>query len=311
MGPKSEVMKFPSGREGSPELNQISYPRLGSIKYDGSFCLVYDGDLYSRRLILHQNRYLWSRFKPLLDYAMHRDVVFMGELFSCKHFHEGQSIFRSYTADLHDTAIMVFDCMSKADFDLKTGSVPFEHRYLMYKHMLKVLDHEYTIPIQQNSLSDEQAAQTFFQRALSSGHEGIVTRDPGGYYKHGRCTFKEGNLFRHRKYERADAVVLDIHEQSRRKTGVEVPKLADGTAYRSFKKDDYEPAGMAGSMEVRDEGGRIFKAGLGEYWTFEARRRLWRERGSCKGKTVEIEYNPTGEKNNPRQPKVVRFRDDK
>lgn len=310
--PRNEVMKFPSGKAGSPELTELVYPRLGSIKFDGSFCLVYDGELYSRNLIPHPNRFLRDRFAPVLELGQSKQLIFMGEIFDpTRQFSEGQSITRSYAGEMGNSSLFVFDCMNRKAWDAKNGWLKFATRYAIYRRLIESLCDEYVLPVYQEELLNVTDAILKYQRAIADGHEGLVTRDANAYYKFGRCTKREADLFRHTELRRVDAICLEVLEASERKAGVVPPKLLDGRVHRSFKQDDSVSAGTAGSLRVRDRAGREYGVGFGQSWTAKRKLDLWRERDKAIGKIVEIEHKVAGEKDVPRQAKLVRFRDDK
>lgn len=309
INPMHEVMKFPSGKDGSPAFTKLQYPRWASLKYDGSYCLIFEGELFSRNLKLHPNIKLKERFAPLLNI---KDMVFMGELVDLTgQFHDTQSIARSYTADLGSISLMIFDSVAHNNWVYKSGDLPFEFRYQRYLRYLEGLSHEYIQPVYQEVICDADVAQVYYDEAISHGHEGIVSRDPRAYYKYGRCTRAEDNLFRHTPMERCEARILEVLEKLERKDGVEVGRLLDGRAHRSFKKADHQLAGTAGSVRVRDEYGREYKVGFGKGWDNDRKNRLWKNRLSCVGRLVEVEYKPVELSELPRQPKLVRFRDDK
>jgi len=307
--PRREVMKFPSGKAGSPGLETLNYPRFGSFKIDGSYCFTFNGELYSRNLILHPNRFLRKRLAPLLDL---KDMVFMGELFDPSgEFTDSQSITRSHAADIGCMTMFVFDCLPLKVFTTGGNGLRYFYRYNTYKRMMESLSHEFIQPVYQEMLVDVGQAQILFDRSISAGHEGIVTRDPNAYYKYGRLTARENDCFRHTRFERCDAILLEVVEAKKRRDGVEPPKLLDGRAHRSFKKDDYSLAGTAGSLRVRDEQGREYGVGFGVGWTDARKREVWEQRHKLQGCCVEVEYKPDGMKDLPRQPKLVRFREDK
>tara|TARA_R100001086_G_scaffold43269_1_gene19120 strand:+ start:88 stop:699 length:612 start_codon:yes stop_codon:yes gene_type:complete len=193
----------------------------------------------------------------------------------------------------------------------KEGGLTYRYRYGIYKHLVEGLSNEFIIPTQQEVLDNHEIATRFFEDTIRDGHEGIVTRSPDSYYKYGRRTRSEQDLFRHTKNSRIDAVVLEILPKKERRDGVPVPKLSDGRAHRSFKKDDYVPVGVAGSLTVRDERGRVFGVGFGQGWNDNRKRELWGNRHTYLGKVVELECKEAGEKDLPRHPKLIRFRDDK
>lgn len=316
--PKKQVMLFPSGAAGSPELKDISYPRFASIKYEGTFCLVFDGELYTRRLKLQPNLHLRKRFEPLLQRSVELRTVFMGEIYDpSRQFNEGQSIVRSYAGELFDTGIYVFDCLSLEDWLSGSGGMPFSIRYDTYTQYVKALEHPYIKAVEQKRVINAEAATEFYRQSLRDGYEGTVTRDIKGYYKHGRCTARDNDLFRHREKARCEATVLSVNRGKRLRFDVERTRLLNGLLDRPHKVEDYEDDDIAGSLTVRvlkDEpivGNIECSIGFGPGFTLEDRRNMWWERKRLTGKTVEVEYNPNENKDKLRQPKLITFRSDK
>lgn len=310
--PRKQVMLFPSGEEGSVPLQKLLYPRMMSIKYEGTFCMMYAGNLWSRQLKLIPNGFLQTRFKRILDYTLENNFVFFGELFSeSTSFGNSQSILRSYSKDLDDVEFYCFDCLRRSDYDSSTGGFSYATRYNQYTRIILDKDFPYVHPVEQFNINSYEEALRFYKTALSLDHEGVVSRSEDAYYKHGRCTGSEANLYRHRESARADVRIVDILPAKILKEGVENPRLLNGRKGRTFLKEHYETSDIAGSVVVKFEGGPEFKCGLGKGFTNEARKKLLDTSSRVIGKIAEISYNPHQIKDVPRQAKLVCVRDDK
>jgi len=310
--PTRQVQLFPSGEEGSPPFSSLIYPRMGSIKYDGTFCLVYNGELYTRRLKFQPNQFLRKRFESLLAYSKDNQIVFMGEIYDpSKKFNEGQSIVRSYAGELFETSFYIFDCLPERDWKRGTGGMPFYIRYDTYTSAVQSITNTYIKAIEQVDLKNEAAAIKMYNKAIEDGYEGLVTRSPRGYYKHGRCTAKDQDLFRHRKIGRCEGKILAINQGKKLKDGVSRNILLNGLLDRPHKNEDYIPDNIAGSIEVLTESGITCAVGFGKGWTIEDRRKFWGIKEILIGKIIEIEYNANENKTALRQPKFVRLRNDK
>jgi hypothetical protein len=104
-------MLFPPGRSGSAPLDTLTYPRLVSIKYDGTFVLMYEGELWSRQLKRIPNKGLKEKFHDVLEKLKERRLSLMGELLNPKQdFHGNQSLTRSHDApvDSLDYFVILF-----------------------------------------------------------------------------------------------------------------------------------------------------------------------------------------------------------
>jgi hypothetical protein len=307
--PRQQVMLFPPGEDGCPDFGEIPYPRFSSPKLDGSFCLVFQGGLFSRRCKPLPNSHLYTRLQPLLDLSLDRGLVLMGELYDpTEEVAAGIGLVRAHASDIGETGIYLFDCIGYDDWKRGTGGLRFEVRYRILENLPEI---PYVSVIPQTLVRSAAEAQALFEDALQMGYEGTVTRDPNAYYKHGRCTARERNLFRHTENVRLDAIIIGVSQGKKLKEGVDTGVLLSGLKARTHEGDNYEPDEIAGALLVRDEQGREFKVGFGHGWTLEMRRELWANRDNILRRVVEIKAKRFGEKENPRQPKLVRFRDDK
>ena len=156
--------------------------------------------------------------------------------------------------------------------------------------------------MRQHLVHDSKTAEQLYQRALDEGYEGVVSRSPTAYYKYGRRRSSERDLARHREKARGDFTVVSIRQGKRRKEGVEVPVLLDGTRHRSFQQDDYELDDIAGSVRVSDARGKEFSCGFGPSWTHAKRRYLLQSASKFIGKIAEVEFNPAGLRTYPDNP---------
>ena len=65
------------------------------------------------------------------------------------------------------------------------------------------------LPVEMRSLEDLAAYE---ERCVSEGFEGVMIRTPDSPYKCGRSTEREGWLLKIKRFEDAEAVVLDTYE---------------------------------------------------------------------------------------------------
>jgi ATP-dependent DNA ligase len=143
---------------------------------------------------------------------------------------------------------------------------------------------------------------------LELGYEGIMMRNPVGIYKtNARCTFKQGIIFKLKRFADDEAVIVDIIEQETNNN----PLLADARGYakRSTNKENMVAAGTLGKFICLYKGDLI-KVAPG-CLSHKERQKLWDEwdtEKTCKGLTIKFRHFPKGQKELPRQPRCIGFR---
>lgn len=144
---------------------------------------------------------------------------------------------------------------------------------------------------------------------LSLGHEGVILRDPDGYYKFGRSTPKEGKLIKMKQFIDTEAKIVAVHELLHNANEQTTNEL--GYAERSGHKENLVPMDTLGAIECVGlwPDNSMYSVRIGTGFDDETRLRLWRERTSLIGKFVRFKYFPTGAKEAPRFPVFLGFRD--
>lgn len=139
---------------------------------------------------------------------------------------------------------------------------------------------------------------------LAQGYEGLMLRGLNCMYKHGRSTIKEGGLLKLKRFEDAEATVIEVLPLMENHNAAEVGEL--GQTKRSKKKAGLRAAKQLGSLVVQDKEGRQFNIGSG--FTQQARITYWKNRRSLVGEVVKYKFQPTGTKDLPRFPVFLGFR---
>lgn len=289
-----------------PDINTLKYPLLGSFKYDGNRCFIQDGVCYTRSMKVYPNVYVGKALKEICQYSKDNKIAFDGELWSPQmQFNELQTISRSFYRWDISIAFYCFDCLYNQQ----------QSRMDSFKERIEKLNNICWFPntkiIEQKQLNNPEEVEHYYQHALEQGFEGLILRNPNAYYKHGRATFKENIIHKLKAFDTLDAKVIDIIEQNSLIEGLDTGIDETGHKKRTHKQEHYQPANTAGALVVTDEFSRTFNVGWGKGWTKERRKDLWENKSNYIGRWVEIIYMPYGEKDNPRMPKLLRFRDDK
>lgn len=144
---------------------------------------------------------------------------------------------------------------------------------------------------------------------LERGHEGVIIRNPDGYYKFGRSTPKEGSLIKMKQFVDTEATITAVHELRHNANEQTINEL--GYAERSGHQDNLIPMDTLGAVQCvgRWPDGSEYEVRIGTGFDEETRLRLWRDRDQLIGRIVKFKYFPTGAKEAPRFPVFLGFRD--
>jgi len=161
------------------------------------------------------------------------------------------------------------------------------------------------LPVEIRSLAE---LQSYEENCLSEGYEGVMIRTPNSPYKCGRSTENEGYLLKIKRFEDAEAVVLDSYEGMTNQN--EAKKDAFGRTERSMSKDGMIGRGELGGFNVRCLSSNVeFRLGYNHVLGGIDRVTLWKHRESLVGKLVKFKHQPSGAKEAPRFPKFIGFRE--
>ena len=156
--------------------------------------------------------------------------------------------------------------------------------------------------IQINSPSE---LASYEAKCLAEGYEGVMIRDPYGTYKFGRATVNENILLKVKRFEDAEAVLVDIEEKMHNTNAAEKDNF--GRTKRSTAAAGMVGACTAGTLVVKDADGRTF--GVGSGLNDLQRQEIWENKDQYLGKLVKYKYFSHGVKDLPRHPVFQGFRD--
>jgi DNA ligase-1 len=161
------------------------------------------------------------------------------------------------------------------------------------------------LPEEIHTLDDLMAYE---ERCVNEGYEGVMIRTPGSPYKCGRSTEREGYLLKIKRFEDAEAVVLDTYEGMSNHNAAE--KDAFGRTKRSMAQSGMVGRGELGGFVVRHvETGIEFRLGYNHVVGGVDRVSLWQQRESLAGRLLKFKHQPSGAKEAPRFPKFIGFRE--
>lgn len=155
---------------------------------------------------------------------------------------------------------------------------------------------------------DKEIYEIAIQDYLRQGFEGLIARDVRGLYKYGRSTSKEGHLLKWKVWEDEEAEVVGFEELMHNGNAAFVNET--GHTKRSAHQDGKIPGGMLGALVVRSpKYSGTFNIGSG--FDMALRQLIWDNRSQYLGKNAKFKHFPIGQKDLPRHPIFLGFRDER
>lgn len=300
-----------------PNPEDLTYPLYASVKYDGLRMLMRGvragtkDQLLTRSMKGQPHQGLPGHMRDLLDFSVEKGLVLDGELYSDElDFSTLSGLLRSSDGPIPDHVhFHVFDILTLDQWE--TGRTPPFVERLQYLEGLQLHRFAHTRTVKQEVVSSAADVRLMYEEALEAGFEGVMLRSPSGRYKQGRATEKEGIIFKQKPFDTIDAVVIGYEQQRAIRDDIDRGVNELGRTKRTHKAEHFGLADNLGNLLLRDEKGREFSCGWGRGWTHAKRKELWDDREALVGRWVEVRCMGVGEKDLPRMPQLVRFRDDK
>lgn len=170
----------------------VEYPIWMQIKYDGIRFVagLCDGEVILRSRIgneFHHMNHLREELLPILEDLAQRfpdveDILIDGELFvPGETFQQTCSIIKCVN-EVHERndeiVAMIFDIMIPE---------PYENRWTILSEYIDIEESDSPIRLIDTRIARDPASiQTYFDRIISEGHEGVMIRDPRSQYVNGR-----------------------------------------------------------------------------------------------------------------------------
>lgn len=152
---------------------------------------------------------------------------------------------------------------------------------------------------------NKQKVQWEFEDAIRRGKEGIIIRSDSPY-KCGRATFKEQTMLKMKQWRDSEATIIGFEPEYTN----ENPQIRDrtGMAKRSNHSANLKQCERLGAILVQDKKGREFSIGSG--FSQKEKEIIWKNRTDYLHREVTYKKQVHGEKNKPRTPIFLRFRND-
>ena len=284
------------------DVNNLRFPAFCTPKLDGIRCLIINGKAVTRKFKPIPNHYIRETLEATCPDGFDGEILMTGLTFN-----QVQSlvmtedktepfeyhIFDYVKSDLNKPYI---DRMKDLhDISIELGNInggvgcPFLH---------------YLFPVEINNIEE---LNVFEEHCLINGYEGCMTRIPSGKYKCGRSTMKEQLLLKIKRFNDAEAIILNFEEKLHNTNVKEVSEL--GLSKRASNKENLIPANTLGSILVQDITNPTMFFSIGSGFDDELRQEIWNNKHKYIGKTVTYKSQPSGAKDLPRFPVFKGFRD--
>ncbi len=279
----------------TPDLDALQYPVYVTPKLDGIRCLFKNGVALSRTLKPIPNKSIqeWATKYHLQLEGMDGELI-VGNPTSPTVYRDTNSFVMSHDK-VGEFYFYHFDYwdekgtyLERMEGYIDSNRVPDNYRKVIH---MKAVDANHVLQLE--------------EQVLEKGYEGIVLRSPNGKYKYGRCTIKEANAFKLKRFEDAEAVIVGFEEEMHNGNIAETNEL--GRTKRSTAKSGMVGKQSLGAFTCRTPEGIEFSIGSG--FTQQDRLDYWKSKDSLMGCTVKYKHFPIGVKDKPRHPIFLGFRD--
>lgn len=283
--PTFEVMLAPSEL---PDVTKIKYPVEVNPKLDG-FRAIYipakENIFFGRSGLPIENLQLKKSFNALNAV---QDYVLDGELYSHElSFDEIASILNSEDKEVPlSLKYVIYDCIPLKDWDFKSCKITYDLRLKKLRELVQstIGDRTKIIDIISDTIYNSGDVVALYKKYLAEGYEGIMLKDPLGYYKWKRTTIKSGEMLKLKPFSSVDIKITGVYE-------------GEG----KYKN-------MAGGLDTDYNGVALsVSSGL----TDLQRKEIWKNINGYIGKTIEVGYFEQTEDGSLRFPTFKRFRPDK
>lgn len=277
-------------------LTDIKFPIYASFKLDGIRAIIKDGIAYSRTLKKIPNKQIqaWAKANASILDGLDGEFI-IGEPNDEDVFLKTTSFVRSEDKQ-GDFRFYVFDLVSDK---------PYEKRL---NDLYAIEFPANTYLLQQYKITAVEALESFRDRTIVFGYEGVMVRSTNGKYKHGRSSVKEGYLLKIKLFKDAEFKIVGFEPKYHNTNEAKVNEL--GRTQRSTSKDGLVAMDTLGALLLETSDGATFGCGTG--FDDNLRKELWEQRENLVGKYATIKFFEQGGYVVPRFPvfKAIRWEGD-
>lgn len=280
---------------GKFKPDKLRFPIIVQAKLDGIRASVVSGKLVTRTLKPVPSHYIRS----LLERPEYEGL-------------DGELIVGSPTADdvYRKTVSGVMAEDKRPDFtfyvfDKWDEDDDYRARWRAARSVIVPTDSIITL-VGYSQVFDHEGLQNEEARLIELGFEGAILRDPNARYKFGRGSATKQELLKLKRFVDFEAEVIGVEEEMHNANASKTNAL--GRTERSSHKAGKVGKGTLGALNVRRlSTGVEFKVGTG--FSADERLTLWQQRDSLPGKIAKVKAFPIGEKDKPRHPVFLGWRD--
>ena len=271
------------------DLPKLRFPLIVSPKIDGIRCCVIDGVAYSRTLKKIPNDYIRAQLFELWEingkpFLMDGELTVGDSFQSCTSgimTKKGEPKFRYSIFDWAQ-----FYIFKEFNYIIRFQNIP-------YDNLLKAYE-----------IKELWKLQNIEEEFIEQGYEGIILRNPNSPYKFGRSTFNEHGLMALKRFEDAEAKIIEFEQKYSNENELEYDER--GYAKRSNHKDNMVPLNTLGAFLVEGINGKFkgvqFKIGTGKGLDDMARKDVWSNKDKWLNRIIKYKFQSTGSKDKPRIP---------
>ena len=275
------------------QMSNLRFPVLATPKLDGIRCLKIGGRALTRSFKPVSNSFTRQWIERHLPDGLDGELLVNGSTFNETAGHIGRG------SGQPDFRFHVFDYVSDG------VDVPYACRM---QELARLPDFERVQKVLPVAMQNLDQLTAYEAQCVAEGFEGVMIRTPDSPYKCGRSTEREGWLLKIKRFEDAEAVVLDTYEGMTNNNPAE--KDAFGRTKRSSSMENKIGRGELGGFIVRHvDTGVEFRLGYNHVLGGIDRVVLWEQRASLPGRMVKFMHQPSGAKEAPRFPKFIGFRE--
>lgn len=280
-------------------FKNLKYPLLCSPKYDGIRCLI-KGSAMSRT------------FKPIPSLQVQENFCGIqdldGELIEGisndpNVYNRTQSYVMSENKPGNIT-YFVFD-YTHPDWLNKTFIERLDRLPELFNEKEVFPNEANTLLVTHELIENHDHLLIYEEYCLKNGFEGIIMRDPLGRYKNGRSTFREGLMYKLKRFQDAEGIIIDFVEGELNKNIQERDEL--GYSKRTTFKAGMIPAGTLGHFIIDFNGEHIDVAP--GCLTHVEKQTIWNAQSNYVGRILKFRHFTHGVKDKPRFPRAIGFRD--
>ena len=284
------------------QWDKLVYPQYGTQKLDGIRTEKVERGVVSRTFKPIPNHDIRNTLMTILP-----DVATIGQSdgeLICGNFQETTHRVMSQDEKTPGWRYYMFDLVREG-FE----SEPYLARIENLKKWYETLSPEHQAIIQlvlPTKLNNKADVEAYEQSCLDQGFEGVILRSGTSPYKSGRSTLREQYLTKVKRFEDSEAIVVGYEELMNNNNVATKDNF--GHSERSTHKDNLSGAGVLGAFLVRDiKTKKEFRIGSG--FTMQQRKDYWEAKETLVGKLLKYKFFPVGQKDLPRHPIALGFRD--